>query len=82
MVQTLKQLRIYLVGLSKKIVSNIGRLSHHDEGGWMMRRCPQRCSCARAPALSKWENKEGGDLCQQHLELTKIATLTEEFSSS
>ena len=30
MVQTLKQLRIYLVGLSKKIVSNIGRLSHHD----------------------------------------------------
>ena len=81
MVQTLKELRIYLVGLSKKIVSNIGRLSHHDEGGWMMRRRPQR-SRARAPALSKWENKEGGDLCQQHLELTKIATLTEEFSSS
>ena len=51
-----------------------------QEGGWMMRRRPQR-SHARAPTLSKWENKEGGDLCQQHLELTKIATLTEEFSS-
>lgn len=59
----------FSVGLYAKLVSKIGRLSHVASGRGMM----MRTAVARAPATRKWENK-GGDLCQQHLELTKIAT--------
>ena len=62
----------FSVGLYAKLVSKIGRLSHVASGRGMM----MRTAVARAPATRKWENK-GGDLCQQHLELTKIATLTD-----
>ena len=47
-----------------------------QEGGWMVMMMRRGRAHPRCPN-GKISKKEGGDLCQQHLELTKIATLTD-----
>ena len=44
-----------------------------QEGGWMVMMMRRGRAHPRCPN-GKISKKEGGDLCQQHLELTKIAT--------